>query len=144
MNSARTPQLRARRWARASKRAADAAPAMAFEHRDAELGVRAAARDVRRPDEVQGVIEHAEQRVALEVDALHVSAHRRIVEGGAEAQAPVRSAERQKMRLEGRTLQPRELANQDIGQIFLKESRAAASVASISAAPCAADTNPAS
>ena len=117
---------------------------MAFEHRHAKLGVRAAASDVRRSGKVQGIVEYAEHRVALEVDALHVSAHRRIVEGGAEAQAPVLATKRQEMRLEGRTFRPRELANQDIGQIFLKDSRAAASVASISAAPCAADTKPAS
>ena len=106
--------------------------------------MRAAAGDVRGSVEVQGIVEHAEQRVALEVDAFHVSAHRRIVEGGTEAQAPVLGAQCQEVRLQGRTLRPGELANQDIGQIFWKDSRAAASVASISAAPCAADTKPAS
>src|SRR5687768_1919455 len=126
------------------QRTADAAPAMAFEYRDSELGVRAAASDVRRTGKVQGIVEYAEQRIALEVDAFHVSAHRRIVESATEAQAPVRAAERQEVRLEGWTFRPRELANQDVGQIFWKDSRAAASVASISAVPCAAETKPAS
>ena len=45
----------------------------------AELGVPAAAGDVRRTDEVQSVVIDAEGRIALEIDARDVRAHRIVV-----------------------------------------------------------------
>jgi len=143
MNSALTPQLRARICAR-EKRAADAAAAVLRQHRYAELGVLLAARDVRRTDEVQNVVINAEGRIALEIDARHIGTHRVVVDRNAEAQPAIFAVEGEEMRLERRPLQPGKLANRNVGQIFSKDARAAASVASISAAPCAADTKPAS
>ena len=56
--------------------------------------------DVGRADEVQVLAGHAEEGVALEVDALDVGADRGIAERHAEAQAPVVRAEGEKMGLE--------------------------------------------
>src|SRR5687768_17431751 len=116
---------------------ADAAAAMAIEHRDAEFGVSLRAPDVPRADDLQVVADDAERRVLLEIDAPHVGAHRRVVERHAEAQPPVVGAEREEMSFERRAFHPGELAHDDVHATFLKASLAAASVASISAAPCA-------
>jgi len=67
-------QVRAR-----EQRTADAAAAVPRQHRDPELGVPAAAGDVRRTDEVQSVVIDAEGRIALEIDARDVRAHRIVV-----------------------------------------------------------------
>src|SRR5688500_4011627 len=124
--------------------APDTTAALTRQHRHAELGMAVAARDMRHTEQVQAVVGNAEHHVPLVIDARDVGAQRVVVERHAETQPPVFSAEREEMRLERGSDQPGQLTNQDVGQIFLKDSRAAASVASISAAPCAADTKPAS
>src|SRR6267143_1488743 len=114
---------------------------------------------MRRADEVQFVVEHAEHRVALEIDALHIGPHREIVHADTEAQSSILAAEREEMALERGLLQPRKLPDVNVHGLPCstrqatqscagfhakrwKQSRAATSVASISGLSCAADTKP--
>src|SRR5262245_10655405 len=101
---------------------------------------------MRHADEAQIVGGDAEHRVAPEVDARDIGAHRYVVERGAKAQAPVVRIKGEKMRLQ-RGLGTRQLADQCLHCPYFtmaNPARAAASVSSISAVPCAAETNPAS
>src|SRR5688500_4815270 len=149
-------QVRAR-----EKRAANAAVALSFEHRNAELGVVTGPAKMRRTDEVQIVAGDPEHGVALEVDARHVAVNGEGVERHAEAQATILRAQREKMPLEEGALEARQLADEDLHrcpcltadntqglrQLYFtiaNAARAALIVSSISATPCAAETNPAS
>jgi len=93
------------------ERAAGAAPALSLENRDAELGVPLRAPEMGRGDQVEIVPGDAEHRVALEIDARYIAADRMVAERHAEAQAPVLLAQREKVPLEGRALEARQLTD---------------------------------
>jgi hypothetical protein len=128
--------------------------------RDAQLGLVAAAREVRGTGELQVVVEHAEDDVAVEIDARHVVVDRRIRDGEAKAQPAVLGIELAQVGGVLGALQLGEFAGQDLHGASTcamparfaplryaasgNDSRAARSVSSISAASCAKDTKPAS
>jgi len=95
--------------------AAQAAPALRREHRHAQLGARRIARKVRDAEQLELVVEHAERRAMLEIDALHVGAQRGVAERNAEAQPPVLCSEREKVPLERGALSCGELTDDDFG-----------------------------
>lgn len=135
--------------------AADAAAALALEHRNAELGMAVGAREMGNAEQMQIVIRDSEYRVLREIDALDVFAHRVVAERRAEAQPAVVRAELQEMLEKRGPLGTRQLSDGNVHAAIrrkdcssqpslLNAARAAASVASISALPCAAETKPAS
>src|SRR5438105_15777619 len=99
----RAPVARVRVGA-CEERATDAAIAVSRQHAHAELRMAVALREVRCADDAQFIVQNAEHGVALEIDALHVSANRKIVEAGAEAKPPVFAREGQEMALQRRQL----------------------------------------
>src|SRR5438067_6287343 len=113
-----------------------------------------AAREMRDTEELQLIVCHGEHRVVPEIDALDVLVHRVAAERRAEAQAPVLRSKGEEMVAQTRAFSSRQLADGNIHARLTqvcssyarrpKAFRAAASVASISAAPCAAETKPAS
>lgn len=120
--------------------AADTLAPVAGEHRNPQLCIPVGACEVRCACEAQLVIGYAEDRIALEIDAGEVAPHGAIGDRDPEPQAPIVAAQRKKVSFEPGAVEPRQLANRNQRNASL----AAASVASISAAPCAAETKPAS
>src|SRR2546427_9333749 len=104
---------------------------------------------MRDTEELQLIVRHRQHRVVREIDALDVRVHRVIAERRAEAQPAIVRSEREEMAAQCRALGPREFPdwNCHLGSSypsFANAARAAVSVASISASPCAAETKPAS
>ena len=133
-------------------------------HRDTELRMRIAAREVRRPDKAELIVEDAENRVAVEADTCDIVPDRLIGQDNAETQPPIFVIEGEQVPLERIAFQPAKFARNDLRghSVILFDSendarfggssqltaanaaRAADRVASISTLPCAAETNPAS
>src|SRR5258706_2008810 len=86
---------------------------MSRQHRHAELGMALVAREMRRANDMQSVVQNAEHCVALEIDVMHVGAERKIVETDAKAKLPVPARKREEMALERRPLEARELLDED-------------------------------
>jgi hypothetical protein len=114
---------------------------------------------MRGAGQLQVVVEHAEQGVAVEVDARDVVVDRRVGDGEPEPQPPVLGLQPAQVGGVLAALQARDLARGDphVGSTRLSRarfvprryaarnaSRAAASVASTCVASCADDTKPAS
>src|SRR5258706_10245231 len=70
---------------------------------------------MRDAEQLELVVEHAEGRVVLEIDALHVSAHRGVAQGDAEAQPPVLGAKREEVPLKRGALAQGKLLDDDCG-----------------------------
>src|SRR5258706_13787124 len=86
---------------------------MRGKHRQAELRALAATRELRCSEELQIFAPDAEQRVAPEIDALDIRAYSRIALRGTEAQPAIVGAEREKVLLEGGSIDWRELGCED-------------------------------
>ena len=81
--------------------------------RQAELRALAGAREMRRTEKPQIVAPDAEHRVVPEIDALDIRAYSRIVLRGTEAQPAIVGVEREKVSLEGGSIDWRELGRED-------------------------------
>jgi hypothetical protein len=86
---------------------------MPGKHRQAELRALAGAREMRYAEKLQIVAPDAEHRVACEIDALDIRAYRKIGLRNAEAQPAIVGVEREKMSLEGGSIDWRELGRED-------------------------------
>jgi len=142
------------------QRRADAAPPGRRQHRDAELGVRPRAREVRGPGKMNGVLVHGEDHVAVEVEPRDVFVDACVRKDVAEPKPAVLTIELFQVRREFRALRAGQLSRDDCHggststgfarfvpaaqAACLNASRAAASVASRSASSCADETKPAS
>src|SRR6267142_4363447 len=73
------------------------APAVAGQHRDTELGIAVATREMGHAGELERFVEHAEHAVALEIDERYVGTQEIVAGRRAEAKAPVLGVERQEM-----------------------------------------------